>query len=240
MVVNYELLKNSNSDKHLIILPGWLCTSADWLSTAQELNQAYNVVILDFPGFGITSQSPSDLDTYGYADFTESFLKKLNITKPILLGHSFGGRVATILATKPSLVEKLILIDSAGLEKRNLWKKMKQTAVNMLKISIPFLPKGVIFRLRSLLGSTDYKNAGTMRGTLVKVVSQNLRYLLKQITVPVLVIWGDKDSQLSVKMTKVYQQEIPGAKIRIVWGAGHNPHLDKPEKLLEILNEFLC
>jgi len=240
MVVNYEFLKKVGSAKYLVILPGWMRTSGEWQNIAQEFSNDYNVVVLDFPGFGITPKATANLDTYDYANFTEKFLTKLGIRKCILLGHSFGGRVATVLAAKTSLADKLVLVDSAGLDTKNLWITTKQAPVDLIKPILPLIPGKVALKLRALLGSQDYKSAGSMRNTLIKVVNQNLRYLLKQIHVPVFVIWGDKDNQLGVDETKIYKEEIPSSVVRIVWGSGHSPHLEKAEKFTEILKEFLC
>jgi len=73
----------------------------------------------------------------------------------------------------------------------------------------------------------------------VKTVNQNLRPLLSKIKVPAFIIWGDKDNQLSVSLTKTFKKEITNSKIRIVWGAGHDPHIQKTEQLISILKDIL-
>ena len=78
-----------------------------------------------------------------------------------------------------------------------------------------------------------------MRKIFVKIVNQDLRKLLPRIKIPTFIIWGDKDDVLSVSQTKIFKQEIKGAKVRIVWGAGHDPHLQRMEQFLTILKEIL-
>ena len=56
---------------------------------------------------------------------------------------------------------------------------------------------------------------------------------------PTIIIWGDKDSVLDVSQTKIFKKEIPNSTVRIVWGAGHSPHIEKPKAFLDILNEYL-
>jgi pimeloyl-ACP methyl ester carboxylesterase len=78
-----------------------------------------------------------------------------------------------------------------------------------------------------------------MRKIFVKVVNQSLRAYLPKIKVPTFIIWGDRDSQLPVSETKIFKQEIKGAKVRIAWGAGHDPHIQKTEQLIAILRESI-
>ncbi len=240
LIVNYRFYDNSATDKYLLILPGWMCASSDWVAVAEVFSESYKVVVLDFPGFGLSSKPPSDYDIYDYVDFVLKFLGKLGIEKCVVLGHSFGGRVGTILAAKHSVVEKLILVDSAGIEQKNLSVRLKQKLYFLLEPGIRLLPKPIIFFLRSLFGSDDYKDADGMREVFVKIVNQDLLHLLPKIKTPTLVIWGDKDPQLDVAYTKIYKSRVKNSLVRIVWGAGHNPHLEKPERFVEVLKERLC
>jgi pimeloyl-ACP methyl ester carboxylesterase len=79
-----------------------------------------------------------------------------------------------------------------------------------------------------------------MRKILVKVVNQDLEHLLENIHAETLLVWGDKDLEVPVDETKIFKQKIKNALVRIVWEAKHKPHLEKPQKFIEILQEFLC
>lgn len=237
---NYEFLKSQNSKQYLVILPGWMRSSQEWLGVARYLSDYFNILILDFPGFGRTQKAPGDLDIYGYASFTRSFLKKLNISTYSILGHSFGGRVAILLASEGKEVEKLILVDSGGLNERDLLTSIKQKVVVFTKPVLKLLPIKLTQRIKNYMGSDDYRNSGDMRNTLVKILNQKLIDKLPKIRTPTLVVWGDRDKVLNVKESKVFADKIPDSKLRIVWGAGHSPFIDKPDKFLEILKEFLC
>lgn len=239
-IVNYEFLENKQSDRYILILPGWMRPSLEWLSIANLLKDSFNIVIVDFPGFGITPKPTTDFDIYDYANHVKSFLEKLDVKKCIVLGHSFGGRVAIILAATTNIVDKLILVDSAGLNIKNTNVQIKQFFFPLVKSFYKVLPKKLVFKLRTLIGSDDYNNAGEMKNTLIKVVNQNLVYLLKQIHSQTLIIWGNKDDQVSVNKTKIFKNEISDSQVRIVWGAGHSPHLEKSVKFVEILKEFVC
>ncbi|HUD04712.1 MAG TPA: alpha/beta hydrolase [Patescibacteria group bacterium] len=237
LLTNYQVL--GEAKEVLLILPGWRRSITEWTPIAQNLAAKYKVVLLDLPGFDLTALPKSIFGVCEYASFVKKFLEKLRINKCVILGHSFGGRVAIVLASEGQIVTKLVLVDSAGIEKKSLYVKL----ANALKIIafpiISALPNSIKNKISNSVGSTDYKTSGEMRKIFVKIVNQDLRKLLPRIKIPTFIIWGDKDDVLSVSQTKIFKQEIKGAKVRIVWGAGHDPHLQRMEQFLTILKEIL-
>lgn len=235
ILTSYQIF-GEKKGKTLLILHGWKRSFIEWLSVASELSQKYQIVLVDLPGFGQTACPKSIFSTYDYADFIVHFLDKLDIKKVTLIGHSFGGRIGIILGARTKRVEKLILVDAAGIEKRSAIAKVK---IRFFKAVKTLLPKKLVECLRDRLGSPDYRSAGTMRDIFVKVVNENLTYLLPKIKVPTLLIWGEKDTEVALWKTKRMRQLIPNSKLRVVWGAGHNPYLEKPREFMEILQENL-
>lgn len=233
-LVNYEVL-GEKSAPPLIILHGWGRNFQDWIPAARFLSSKYKVVLVDLPGFGGTNlPSNTVMGTYDYADFVEKFLEKIEIRKPTLLGHSFGGRLGIVLASKKSFLSKLILVDSAGIEQKSLKVILIGLFYKILKF---LLPKRLNELVRARLGSEDYASAGPLRKVLVKVVNEDLTQHLSQIKVPTLVIWGDKDINQYVKYGKIMRDKIPEARLRIVWEAGHNPHVEDSKQFFQILKE---
>ena len=223
----------------LLILPGWGRSMAEWLPVAKSLSDKYKVIVLDLPGFGATALPKENAGVFEYAEFVSRFLAKLRIGKCIILGHSFGGRPAIILASQGKLVEKLVLVDSGGVEGKS-WYAMTMRILRLLFSPVlAVLPSLARNRISSLVGSEDYKNSGQMRKIFVRIVNQDLRHLLPKIDVPTFIIWGDKDQVLPVSQAKIFKNGINDSKIRIVWGAGHDPHLQKPEQFIAILKDIL-
>jgi pimeloyl-ACP methyl ester carboxylesterase len=238
ILTNYQEFGSGN--KTLLILPGWRRSINEWLSVARFLEGKYRIILLDLPGFGGLTEMPKTVyGVFEFADFVKKFLLKLKIENCILLGHSFGGRVGIILASEKDLVEELILVDSSGIEKKSLYVKL----MHILKIaSSPvfiFFPHSVKMKIGNIFGSADYKTSGEMRKILVKVSNQDLTAFLPKIKVPTFILWGDKDKMLPVAESKEFKKRIEGSKVRIVWGAGHDPHLQKPEQLISILKDIL-
>lgn len=223
-LVNYEVL--GTGKKNLIILHGWGGSLVEWLPVAKRLEIGYKVWLLDFPGFGASPKPSSDWSIYDYANFVKEFLLKLKIKDPIILGHSFGGRVAILLDAK-----RLILVDAAGLE----FKSFKAKIFGFASDYIRWVPQNI----KNIFGSPDYKSAGNMRKIFVKVVNQDLSQDMSKVSCPTLIIWGEKDLVLPMSQAKIIKRTIAGAVLRVVWGADHWPHLSKPSEFLEILSEYL-
>lgn len=236
ILINYEQI--GEGPENLLILHGWGQSIVPWRKTAQTCSKRYKVTLIDFPGFGSSEEPNSVWDTYKYAEFVKEFCEKLGIENTIIIGHSFGGRIGTILASKyPEIVPRLILVDSGGIEIKSFVIKVK---ILLYKTFIKPAKKVFGERIKKLLGSSDYKAvSGTMRQIFVKVVNQDLRHLFSSIKQPVNVIWGSNDQVLPVKYVKIYKKLIPQSEIKIIWGADHNPNLSKPSDFLDVLEDIL-
>lgn len=235
ILVNYQELGRPKRGT-VVILHGWGRSSRDWEQVANGLASGYRVITVDLPGFGSTIFPPEAVfSIHDYVDFVVTFLKKVRATRPILIGHSLGGRIGIILGTR-RILKKLILVDSAGIEERPLITKLK---IVLYKIAKFFLPQPLLLKVQGMLGSTDYRDAGPMRKTFIKIVNEKLNKYLDRVRVPTLLIWGEKDDVIEVEYGKAMREAIADSHLRIVWGAGHHPHLEKPREFLEILKEHL-
>jgi pimeloyl-ACP methyl ester carboxylesterase len=236
MLTNYQVFGDGEA---LLILPGWRRPIGEWIPIAKSLSNKYKVVLLDLPGFGTTALPETAFGVFEYVDFVKKFLDKLKIEKCIILGHSFGGRLAIVLASEEKIVSKLILVDSAGIENKSLYAKLMRILRIIFSPVLRILPLSIKDKISNFIGSGDYKTAGNMRKIFVKVVNQDLRSFLPKIKIPTFIIWGDKDKTQPVSQTKIFKQGIKDSKVRIVWGAAHDPHLQKTEQLMAILKDVL-
>lgn len=227
----------------VVLLHGWGGEADSFKPVFEWLAQTHRVYALDLPGFGRSEHPPTAWGTPDYAQFVTAFFKKLGIPKAHLIGHSFGGRISIILgAEHPEKVEKLILVDSAGI-------KPRRTAKYYLRVSLAKVGKqlrrcgsyGTWFAnaMSRRLGSSDYQNAGAMRATLVKVVNEDLRPLLSRIAAPALLIWGADDEDTPVAYGQIMAREIPDAGLVVLPEAGHFSYLDKFPQFCHIVASFL-
>lgn len=231
----------------IVILHGWGCNIDTVRPIINILNEKYKVYSLDLPGFG-ESQEPSDvIGSFEYAEIVREFLNKMNINKATFIGHSFGGKISIIMGSKyPELVDKIVLIDSAGLiPKRGPKYYIKVYSFKTLR----YIYKNLFFWIKNeermekfykKFGSDDYQNSsGVMRKILVKVVNENLKPLLKDIKASTLIIWGENDDATPLYMAKIMEKEIKDSGLVIFEGAGHYAYLDDYNKFVAVIKAFL-
>ena len=194
-------------------------------------NRGYSVLSIDFAGFGQSEEPKSAWSIYDYANSVESLLKHLEITQVVGVGHSFGGRVGLILASR-KLLCALVIISGAGL-------KPKRTPLYYAKITTYKIAKSLGIKWANA-GSKDYKNLSeNMRATFVKVVNEHLDYLLPTIHIPTLILWGDKDRQTPLYMAKRLRKNIKNSTLFIFEG-GHYSYIDCYNDTCLCMENFLC
>jgi len=240
--INFQVYGNGLP---LIILPGWGDRSDNWYAVAQLLASHCQVFVLDLPGFGVSDAPQTTWGIDDYKNIVKGFIEQMEIDKPILLGHSHGGKVACTIAAEGQInyCRALILVSSSGVDIPSLIVKSKILWFKTIKLLVrPLGQYGekIIDYYRGKLGSRDYQEAGSLRATMVKVVNYKVFPLLPKINVPTLIIWGSDDKTLSVKQAKIFEKLIKGSYIRLIWGGGHHPHLSNPQELADLSGEFLA
>ena len=174
------------------------------------LSKKFTVIALDLPGFGQTDLNPVPWTVFAYADFVSKFITHLKLKSFILAGHSFGGRLSLILSTNSSispLISHLILIDSAGLEIKNLKTKL------ILYLS-RVTPKPIKKLFSPLFSSSDYSNlSGIKKQSFSLVVSQDLSHLLPDIKIPTLLLWGGLDHLTPLAHAHIFHKNIKNSKL---------------------------
>ncbi len=229
----------------VVLLHGWGTNIQSMAVITDSLKAQHEVYSFDFPGFGLSTEPETVWDVYRYADFTESALKALNIVNPILLGHSFGGRISIILSSRMP-VSKLVLVDAAGIKPKrsfNYYQKVYtyKTFKNLAKTpGLSYLFKEFVADYSKKSGSSDYQNASPiMKGILSKVVNQDLRKHMSNISAPTLLIWGTHDFDTPLADAKIMEKLIPNSGLVTLAGAGHFSYLEQPARFLTILHHFL-
>lgn len=228
----------------VILLHGWGASSQTFQPVQEDLSKGFRVYALDLPGFGESDEPPVPWGIEEYTALLRSFIKALDLEKPILIGHSNGGRISIQYGSQFP-VRKLVLIDSAGIKpKRNLKYYAKvytyKTAKNVI---IPLLGKksdAVLDKMKGKFGSTDYKSvSGVMQQTMVKLVNLDLKHLMPQNKAPTLLVWGDQDTATPLSDGQTMEKLFPNAGLVVLKNTGHFSYLEKPREFSIIVNHFL-
>ncbi|MCM1349461.1 MAG: alpha/beta hydrolase [Firmicutes bacterium] len=235
----------SGSGQPIVLMHGWGCNNSTLASIAAVAEGHCEVFNVDFPGFG---DSPEPTDVWGveqYTELIEEFVSKLGIENPILLGHSFGGRVGILYASR-NPVRKLILVDAAGVKpKRSLRYYLKVYSFKTSKHLTKLLfgaekAEKIIEAKRKKRASADYAAASPrMRAILSKVVNEDLKHVMPLIKAPTLLIWGENDTATPLSDAKTMEKLIPDAGLVSFPGCGHYSFLDNPHQFAAVLNSFL-
>ena len=229
----------------VVLLHGWGCDKSIWKSSIEALQQHFRVVAVDFAGFG-ASQEPNAV--WGVEEYTrsiEALLKELGISCPTLVGHSFGGRVSILYASRNE-VKRVVLTDAAGVKpRRSFGYYRKVYTYKLLKRTLPLLigdkkAQMLLDQRRAKSGSSDYNRATPMmRAILSKCVNEDLCRVMPRIKAPVMLFWGDKDTATPISDAHTMARLIPDAGLVVAEGAGHFAFLERPELWRASLMNFL-
>ncbi len=233
---------------NILVLHGWGGSKKSWEEFVGLFDKKkYKLFVPDLPGFGDEPAPDRPWYVHDYAQWVTEYMKKKHLVKPIVVAHSFGGRIAIKMCSKDKNVfSRLFLVGAAGI------KRPPKMSVRVLK-GVAMVGKFVlgIFKLRSVqtffkkvvykaAGTHDYEKAtGTMKKTFQNVIDEDLKDLLDDIRVKTHVIWGDRDSYVPVADAKIMGKRIKGSTVEIIKHGKHGLHLQMPEVLAEKVKKHI-
>jgi pimeloyl-ACP methyl ester carboxylesterase len=231
-----------------------------------HFSKAYRVIAIDLKGFGL-SDKPMDnnYSVLDQSDIISEFIRVHNLDDVILVGNSMGGAVSLFTYLMQSdhgahHISKLILIDSAGYKQRlpDFIAILTIPIVNVLSLSLT----SSHFRAKMVLNESFYDHTKitedivatyaayhSLPGTshaLIKTAQQlvppnfdEMAERYKSITIPVLIIWGDKDTIVPLQVGRKLAANIPNSKLVVIPNCGHIPQEECPSKTIEAMESFL-
>ena len=231
--INYKQYGNKDG-KNIVLLHGWGQNIQMMEPIGNNLSDYY-ITILDLPGFGNSSEPSDALTIYDYKEILRKFLENLKIENPIIMGHSFGGRIAICYAAEEK-VEKLVLFGSPCV--RHERKNTKEKVLKGLK-KLPGMNK-IGEYMKKYIGSDDYKKASPiMREIVVNTVNEDLSDCAKEIKCPTLLIWGTLDTAAPIEEAKELEKLLVDGALIELEGCTHYAYLEALPQVINILNNFL-
>ena len=221
--------------KDILLLHGWGQNIEMMRPIGDNFCDKFCITIIDFPGFGESEEPHEIWNIDKYSEMLEEFVKEVGIKKPIVMGHSFGGRVAIRYSAR-NAIEKLILFGSPCIRVQ----ESLPLTVRILKAlkKLPGMNK-IGEYMKQFIGSRDYKAASPiMRQTLVEVVNGDLSKYAREIEEPTLLIWGEYDDEAPVSDAKELEKIMIDAALIILPGT-HYAYLENLPRVVSILNSFL-
>jgi pimeloyl-ACP methyl ester carboxylesterase len=240
-------LEGRGDGRPLLLLHGWGVSSELFDPILDALQQGRRLIVPDLPGFGATTEPDTPWSVHDYAAWCIALLDRLGVQRCDLIGHSNGGRIGIVMAaTYPGRIDRMVLTASSGIRPRQTLRGAARVrsykALRMVERSglLPETVRQAARRRADQRGSADYRAvSGVMRGTLVRIVNEDLTQVLPKLHLPVLLIWGDKDTETPIADGQLMERLIPDAGLVVFEGAGHYAYLEQAARFCRIVEVFL-
>lgn len=260
--IHYQEFGDANAPPVLMI-HGYSASTFTWSNAAPKLaNKGFRVLVVDLIGFGF-SEKPFwyDYTIDGQARMISHLMYRLEIGQATIVGSSYGGAVAAVLALDyPEQVSKLVLVSAVSNDGiKNSPLTTLATTPFIGDVMAPFLVSSKTYikiRLRNSLNATNYhliddNRLNSIMRPLVSADSHNaLIATLKnwranrierdahQIKHPTLLIWGENDKIVPLRNGEKLHNEIEDSRLVIFKNCGHVPHEEFTDDFVNIVSEF--
>lgn len=233
---NINYIDYGTNEDAIILLHGWGQNIEMMKYIGDQFQSNHRVIIIDLPGFGLSSEPKFPWTLYDYVEFLEILLKELKIKNPTIIGHSFGGKIGLLYSSKNE-VKKLVCLASPY--KQKIKKETLKTKILKTAKKIPGLNK-LEGLAKKYIGSTDYKNASEMmRKILVNHVNLDITEDVKNIKCPTLLIWGTMDMAVSIDDAYELEKLIDNCGLVTYDGCTHYAYLERLGQTISVLKSFL-
>ena len=236
--LDYRLIGKSKNA--ILFLHGWGLNKSYFDKCINRISDDYSKVSLDFFGFGKSSCPDEYFDVYEYAYYVFLLIKKLNLNKIVIVGHSFGGRIAIILSSLFNInIGSLILTSSAGINRFSLIKFFK---IKFYKLCKYLVAKNVIpERYVRKFGSNDYKKLDSnMQKVFVRTVTQDLRRWVHLIIAKTYLVWDKKDTETPLFICKFLHRNMKNTQIILFSHGGHFAYISNNNKFVNVINNAIA
>ena len=233
--ININYIKYGNNKKDtIVLLHGWGQNIDMMKPIGNYLEQDYQILIIDLPGFGNSDEPKYAWSLLDYVKSIREILLKEKIDNPIMMGHSFGGKLALLYASIYD-VKKLVVFASPI--NHNHKVSLKSKMLKQIK-KLPLMDK-LGEKMKNHMGSTDYrKSSPIMREILVNHLGTDIYDDLANIKSSTLIIWGENDITVSPNVAYEIDNVIPDSGVVLLPGT-HYAYLENLNRVIDILYKFL-
>lgn len=244
-------LESGNSKETIVLVHGLGASAERWEYVIPLFNKYFRVIVPDLIGFGYSDKPLVDYTSEFFSKFLKNFLKKIGVERLKIIGSSLGGQICVeYVSENMDSIEKLVLVSPSGAMTHStpaldayvmaaLYpdKEVAENAYQMMagpdqkinaKIIEDFvtrmkLPNAKMAFMSTLLG---FKNA------------ENILETLKTISIPTLIVWGERDPVIPIKYADSFVSSIKDCRFYRMENCGHTPYVDEPEKFTKLVTDF--
>lgn len=225
-----------------------------WGSAAERYRAAFDALpetagrwwIPDLPGFGTSPRPEKTWGLNDYADWTKRFFDAAGVTKPIVVGHSFGGSLGILLAAEPTTTLRGLVLYAPGHlveeppARLSLFRTLAQSGKRVLDLpglrALSPIARRALYRLA---GTQDYLRVGQMKDIFERVIREFVDDRVPHVSIPVVLLWGEQDRVTPLREAESILARLPHADRVLIPHAGHAPHLEDPKAFAEYLARAL-
>jgi pimeloyl-ACP methyl ester carboxylesterase len=219
----------------------------EWPKILDALAEHYEVIVPDLPGFGQTPNPDFVDDISDVAYWGLDLLEVLKLGKVRVLGHSLGGWAGLEMAVRSQeLIRSLALIAPAGIHLKGVAKADIYMIDPDQQARLAYADAALGAAAAERAAAGKYLNeailnriASARLGWSPRLYNPRLERWLHRVHVPTLVLWGESDRIIPTPYAEAFCQLIPGAEKVIVEAAGHLPHVERQQDVLDVLRPFL-
>jgi len=242
-------LDRPGSEEAIVLLHGFAANKDVWLRFARQIPKRYRIIAIDLPGHGDSgSQAHASYRPADLAARVVQITDQLNLNEFHLAGNSLGGWVATLIAAeRPQHILSLGLISAVGVypptpsELQTMLERGHNPLIasnradfndlmDLLFFRRPTMPWPIRQALTHLAQSRHSINCKIFDDIYANLLEKEITDLLPGITMPTLILWGDKDRVLHVSSADVFHEHIPRSKVVIMKDCGHALIIERPSE----------
>ena len=222
---------NVNSDSPKVcFLHGWGTSGKDF----SKIDPYFESITIDIPGFGKSVPFTISFSPKKYAEY---LYKLIPDSVEIVVGHSFGGRIAAHLSQLKNY-EKIVIIASPLIKIKNSKKSISFFNIFKFMNKLNLLSDNRLDSMRNKYGSEDYKNANNhLKDTLVMAVNDDLKGILPYIDTKVELVWGEEDLEVPLQVGLDSNDIIPNSELTIIPGGGHNELMRSSQIIIGVIKK---
>ena len=265
MNVHYRDEGIRNDSTPIILIHGTGASLHTWEGWVNALKKEHRVIRLDLPAYGLTGPNPNkDYSQAFYSSFMNDFLSKIGVNRCIMAGNSLGGSITWNFAVQfPEKVTKMILVDAGGYPTKsksvpvafqlagwpvvkNLFKYITPRSIVQKSVENVYADKSkvseeLIDRYYDLSLREGNREAfiDRMSEFRNKGISADNSGKIKGLSMPTLIIWGDKDFLIPLDVAEKFHADLPNDTLVVFKNLGHTPMEEDAEKTVAVVKEFL-